>query len=55
MAEGTFDTTSDKYDAIVAGKEWWMNVPSWVIRSIVYLILWNAYRFIIRKFLFLRT
>ncbi len=49
MAEGTFDTTSDKYDAIVAGKEWWMNVPSWVIRSIVYLILWNAYRFIIRK------
>jgi hypothetical protein len=49
MAEGTFDTTSDKYDAIVAGKEWWMNVPSWVIRSIVYLILWNAYRFIIRR------
>ena len=49
MAEGVFDPESDKYDAIVAGKSWWMNVPGWTIRSIVYLVLWNAYRYIIRK------
>ena len=49
MEPGTFDPTSDKYDAIVAGKAWWMNVPGWAIRSVVYLLLWNAYRWMIRK------
>ncbi|WP_397444477.1 quinol:cytochrome C oxidoreductase [Polaribacter sp. R77954] len=49
MAEGTFDPSSENYDAIVDGKSWWMNVPGWTIRSIVYLILWNAYRWLIRK------
>ncbi len=49
MAEGTFDPSSENYDAIVAGKSWWMNIPGWTIRSIVYLLLWNAYRWFIRK------
>ncbi|EAQ43102.1 quinol:cytochrome C oxidoreductase [Polaribacter sp. MED152] len=49
MAEGTFDPASPNYDAIVDGKSWWMNVPGWTIRGIVYLAIWNAYRFFIRK------
>ncbi|MCG1034808.1 quinol:cytochrome C oxidoreductase [Polaribacter sargassicola] len=49
MAEGVFDKTSPNYDAIVDGKSWWMNVPGWAIRSVIYLLLWNAYRWFIRK------
>ena len=49
MADGIFDPTSPNYDAIIDGKSWWMNVPGWAIRSVVYLAIWNAYRFIIRK------
>jgi hypothetical protein len=49
MAEGTVDPTSDNYDAIVDGKSWWMNSTGFMVRSIFYLIAWNAYRFFIRK------
>lgn len=49
MAEGVFDPSSPNYDAIVDGKSWWMNVPGWTIRSVVYLVIWNAYRWFIRK------
>jgi hypothetical protein len=33
----------------VDGKSWWMNTTGWTIRGIIYLVLWNAYRFFIRK------
>ena len=49
MAEGTVDPTSDNYDAIIAGKSGWMNVPDWAIRSVFYLLVWNAYRWFIRR------
>ena len=49
MGEGIFDPTSENYDPIIDAKSWWMNLPGWVIRSMVYLALWNAYRFFIRK------
>lgn len=49
MGEGVFDKTSENYDAIVAGKAWWLNVPGWMIRGFVYLIGWNLYRWYIRK------
>ena len=49
MAEGTVTVGHENYDAIVDGKSWWMNVPGWAIRSIVYLAIWNAYRFFIRR------
>jgi hypothetical protein len=49
MAEGIFDPTHAKYDPIIDGKSWWMNVPGWAIRSIIYLAIWNAYRWFIRK------
>lgn len=49
MAEGIFDPTSPNYDPIIAGKSWWMNMPSWAIRSMLYLAIWNAYRWFIRR------
>jgi hypothetical protein len=49
MAEGVFDPESDKYDAIIDGKSWWMNSTGFVVRSIAYLLIWNAYRYIIRR------
>ena len=49
MAEGIFDPESEHYDAIIDGKSWWMNSTGLVIRSIAYLLIWNAYRLFIRK------
>ncbi|MDY0780847.1 quinol:cytochrome C oxidoreductase [Tenacibaculum sp. IB213877] len=49
MAEGVVDPTSPNYDPIVDGKSWWLNTPGWLIRGIIYLAGWNAYRFLIRK------
>ncbi len=49
MVEGTFDPLSDNYDPIVDGKKWFMNLPGWVIRSIFYLLVWNGFRYFIRK------
>ena len=49
MTPGTFDPTSENYDAIVDGKSWWINLPGWTIRGIVYLALWNAFRWVIRR------
>ena len=49
MGEGVFDKTSENFDPIVYGKRGWLNVPWWVIRSIFYLLVWNAYRMLIRK------
>jgi hypothetical protein len=49
MAEGTFDPSSENYDAIVDGKSWWINATGWTIRGIIYLGLWNFYRWFIRK------
>ena len=49
MADGTVDPTSENYDPIVAGKKLWLNVPGWMIRGILYLVVWNLYRWFIRK------
>ena len=49
MEPGTVDPLSDNYDAIIAGKSWWLNVPGWSIRAIVYVAGWNVYRHLSRK------
>jgi hypothetical protein len=49
MEPGTVDPTADNYDAIIDGKSWWLNVPGWTIRSIVYIVGWNLYRHLSRK------
>jgi len=49
MADGIYDPLSDNYDPIIDGKKWFMNLPGWVIRSVFYLVVWNVFRFIIRR------
>jgi hypothetical protein len=49
MAEGTFDPSSEHYDAIIDGKSWWLNTPGWLIRSFIYLLVYNVFRYMLRK------
>ncbi|SNR14570.1 quinol:cytochrome C oxidoreductase [Tenacibaculum jejuense] len=49
MADGVFDPLSENYDPIIDGKKWFMNLPGWVMRSVFYLLVWNGFRFYIRK------
>lgn len=49
MGEGVVDPTSPNYDSIIDGKKWYLNTPGWLMRSIFYLVVWNAYTFIIRR------
>lgn len=49
MAEGVFDPLSENYDALVAGKSWWLNIPGWLIRSFIYLFVFNIFRWLLVK------
>lgn len=49
MGEGVFDKTSPNYDPIVDGKSLWLNVPGWIARGVFYLLVWNLYRWFIRR------
>jgi len=49
MAEGTFDPSSENYDAIIDGKSWWLNTTGWLIRSFVYLFVYNIFRWMLRR------
>jgi hypothetical protein len=37
------------YDDILMQKSWWLNIPFWMIRTFVFLLGWNLYRFFTRK------
>jgi F0F1-type ATP synthase assembly protein I len=49
MADGTFDPTSENYDAIIDGKSWWLNTSGWMIRGFIYLFAYNIFRWLLRK------
>ena len=36
-------------DEIIQGKSWWLNVPGWLIRSAIYLIVYNVFRYLLRR------
>jgi hypothetical protein len=36
-------------DEIIQGKSWWLNVPGWLIRSAIYLAVYNVFRYLLRK------
>ncbi len=44
------DPTSDKFDALVAGKSGWLNKTGFFIRGLIFLAGWSFYRYISRKF-----
>lgn len=43
------DPSSDKYDALVAGKKGWLNPVSFLIRAAIYIAGWNIFRYFLRK------
>lgn len=45
-----FDPSSDKYDALIAGKSTWLNETTFLIRAAIYLTGWNLYRYFSRKY-----
>lgn len=49
MAEGVTVKGSPNYDAIIAGKSGYLNFPFWIIRAILFLTVWNLYRYYSRK------
>jgi hypothetical protein len=40
---------SENYDPIIAGKSGYLNFGFWIIRAIVFLTVWNLYRYFTRK------
>ncbi len=40
METGIMDPNSDNYDAIIAGKEPYLNIPFFLIRSFIYVFVW---------------
>jgi len=44
------DPDSGHYDAIIAGKSGYLNVPFFLIRAAIFLAGWNLYRYFSRKF-----
>lgn len=37
------------HDPIIQEKVWWLNTPGWLIRSFVYLFVYNIFRWMLRK------
>jgi hypothetical protein len=49
MAEGIMDPTSSNYDALIAGKEGYLNGPFFIIRLLIYFVGWAGAAFMLRK------
>lgn len=49
MADGITDPNHANYDAIVAGKSAFLNVPFFLIRAFIFLLIWVIYRNVSRK------
>jgi hypothetical protein len=49
LAEGVTQKGHENYDAMIAGKSGYLNFPFWIIRAIVFLTVWNLYRYQTRK------
>jgi hypothetical protein len=44
-----YNVSSEHYDKILVSKSWWLNIPFWMIRTFIYLLGWNFYRYFSRK------
>ncbi len=50
LAEGITDPASPNYDKLIDGKSGYLNFGFWIIRAAVFLLGWNLYRFLSRKY-----
>jgi hypothetical protein len=49
MEEGVTEVGHENYDKLIAGKSGYLNVTFWLIRAAIFLVGWNAYRYLSRK------
>jgi hypothetical protein len=49
MEEGVTQVGHENYDKLIAGKSGYLNVTFWLIRAAIFLVGWNAYRYLSRK------
>jgi len=49
MADGVTDPNHENYDAIIAGKSGFLNIPFFLIRAVVFLGGWNLFRMFSRR------
>jgi hypothetical protein len=49
MNEGVTEVGHENYDAIIAGKSGYLNFPFWIIRALLFLTVWNLYRYYSRR------
>ena len=49
MAEGIMDPASANFDALLKGKEGYLNGPFFIARTVIYLVGWAGFAFLIRK------
>ena len=49
LQEGIMDPVSEHYDKILAGKEAYLNATFFIIRTIIYLLIWNYFAKKLRK------
>ncbi|MCO4293451.1 quinol:cytochrome C oxidoreductase [Solitalea sp. MAHUQ-68] len=48
-APGLTDPNSPNYDPLIAGKSAWLNVPFFVTRNALYVIVWGLFAYMLRK------
>jgi hypothetical protein len=47
--EGVFTKGHENYDEIIDSKSWWLNLPGFWFRTILYLALWFGFWYVLRK------
>lgn len=45
-----YDPASHEYDAIIAGKQGYLNLPFFVIRMVAYFVIWSGIAYLLRKY-----
>lgn len=45
----SIDPTAENYDYAMEVKDWWLNIPGWLIRSVIYVLIWIGFRHFIIK------
>lgn len=45
----SIDPSADNYDFAMETKDWWLNIPGWLTRSVIYVLIWIGFRHFIIK------
>jgi len=45
----SIDPAAENYDFAMETKDWWLNVPGWLMRSVIYVLIWVGFRYFIVK------